>query len=84
MDELTADETSANSCCAPEARATCCGPSAKAKCCDPSHGLGHWLAPVAQTSGVSPSATSVIFRGPQHLAPNFRVEPFLLERVSHR
>jgi arsenite methyltransferase len=40
MAELTAAETTAESCCAPEAQATCCEPSAKAECCDPSHGEG--------------------------------------------
>jgi arsenite methyltransferase len=39
MAELTtATETTASSCCAPEAQATCCEPSAKAECCGPSHG----------------------------------------------
>ena len=33
MAELTTAETTANSCCAPEAQATCCEPSAKAECC---------------------------------------------------
>jgi arsenite methyltransferase len=40
MAELTADETTADSCCAREAQATCCESSAKAECCDPSHGEG--------------------------------------------
>jgi arsenite methyltransferase len=41
MAELTTTaDTTANSCCAPEAQATCCEPSAKAECCDPSHGEG--------------------------------------------
>jgi arsenite methyltransferase len=41
MAELTAPtDTTANSCCAPEAQTTCCEPSAKAECCDPSHGEG--------------------------------------------
>ena len=41
MAELsTTAETTANSCCAPEAQAACCKPSAKAECCDPSHGEG--------------------------------------------
>jgi arsenite methyltransferase len=40
MAELTADETTADACCAPEAQATCCEPSAKAECCGPSHGEG--------------------------------------------
>jgi SAM-dependent methyltransferase len=41
MAELTTPaETTANSCCAPEAQATCCEPSAKAECCDSSHGEG--------------------------------------------
>ena len=41
MAELTTtDETTADSCCAPEARASCCEPSAKAECCGPSHGEG--------------------------------------------
>lgn len=41
MAELsTTDETTADSCCAPEAQATCCEPSAKVECCDPSHGEG--------------------------------------------
>jgi hypothetical protein len=35
---ITTSETTAISCCAPEAQATCCEPSAKAECCDPSHG----------------------------------------------
>jgi hypothetical protein len=39
MAELTTTtETTASSCCVPEAQATCCEPSAKAECCDPSHG----------------------------------------------
>jgi hypothetical protein len=39
MAELTTTgETTASSCCAPEAQATCCVPSAKAECCHPSHG----------------------------------------------
>jgi arsenite methyltransferase len=40
MAELTADETTADSCCASEAQGTCCEPSAKAECCEPSHGEG--------------------------------------------
>jgi hypothetical protein len=40
MAELTAAETTADPCCAPEQQATCCEPSAKADCCDPSHGEG--------------------------------------------
>jgi arsenite methyltransferase len=40
MAELTADETTAGSCCAPDAQAACCEPSAKAECCGPSHGEG--------------------------------------------
>ena len=41
MAELTTSaETTANSCCAPEAQATCCEPSAKVECCGPSHGEG--------------------------------------------
>jgi hypothetical protein len=41
MAELTTPaETTASSCCAPEARATCCDPSAEAECCDPSRGEG--------------------------------------------
>ncbi len=35
MAELTTTaDTTANSCCAPEAQATCCQSSAKAECCD--------------------------------------------------
>jgi hypothetical protein len=33
MAELTAAETTTNSCCAPEQQATCCEPSAKDDCC---------------------------------------------------
>ncbi|MGD0197383.1 MAG: arsenite methyltransferase [Solirubrobacteraceae bacterium] len=41
MAELsTPVETTANSCCAPDAQASCCEPSAKAECCDPSHAEG--------------------------------------------
>jgi arsenite methyltransferase len=41
MAELTtAAETTASSCCAPDAQSTCCEPSAKAECCGPSHGEG--------------------------------------------
>jgi len=40
MAELIAAETTAGSCCAPDAQATCCEPSAKAECCAPSHGEG--------------------------------------------
>lgn len=40
MAELSIDETTADSCCPPEAQATCCEPSAKAACCGPSHGDG--------------------------------------------
>jgi hypothetical protein len=41
MAELTStDDTSASSCCEPEAQATCCEPGAKAVCCGPSHGEG--------------------------------------------
>jgi hypothetical protein len=40
MDELTAPETTADACCAPEQQASCCEPSAKADCCDSSHGEG--------------------------------------------
>ena len=39
MAELTTTtETTATSCCAPEAQATCCEPTAKTECCDPSLG----------------------------------------------
>ncbi len=41
MAELTTPaDTTASSCCTPEAQATCCEPSAKADCCDPIHGEG--------------------------------------------
>jgi arsenite methyltransferase len=41
MAELsTPTDTTNDSCCAPEAKATCCEPSAKAECCDASHGEG--------------------------------------------
>jgi hypothetical protein len=40
MAELTAVDTTADACCAPEAQATCCEPSAKVECCAPSHGDG--------------------------------------------
>jgi hypothetical protein len=41
MAELTTPaETTASSCCAPEAQVACCAPSAKTECCDPSHGEG--------------------------------------------
>jgi hypothetical protein len=38
MAELTAPETTADACCAPEQQASCCEPSAKPGCCDSSHG----------------------------------------------
>jgi SAM-dependent methyltransferase len=38
MADLTVANTSTDSCCAPEQRATCCGPSEKAGCCG--HGEG--------------------------------------------
>jgi len=47
----TAGETTASSCCAPEAQASCCEPSAKASCCDPSHGED-----CACSAGKSPEA----------------------------
>jgi hypothetical protein len=60
MAELrTPAETTATSCCAPEAQVTCCEPSAKAECCDPSHrdgcgcsAQGHrkWQRPVTFVS----------------------------------
>jgi hypothetical protein len=34
MAELTAPETTADACCAPEQQASCCEPSAKAGCCE--------------------------------------------------
>jgi arsenite methyltransferase len=40
MAELTAAETTADPCCAPDQQATCCEPSAKADCCGPRHGEG--------------------------------------------
>jgi SAM-dependent methyltransferase len=40
MAELTTAETTAGSCCAPEAQSTCCEPSAKVECCGPDHGDG--------------------------------------------
>jgi arsenite methyltransferase len=40
MAELTATDTSAHSCCAPERQATCCEPSAKADCCGHDEGCG--------------------------------------------
>ena len=40
MAELTAAETTADPCCAPEQQATCCEPSAKADCCGPTHAGG--------------------------------------------
>jgi SAM-dependent methyltransferase len=40
MAELSATETTANACCAPEAQASCCEPSAKADCCGESHADG--------------------------------------------
>ncbi len=54
MAELTAPtDTTANSCCAPEAQATCCDPSAKAECCDPSHGDGCGCAADTTTTQAS-------------------------------
>ncbi len=50
MAELTSTaETTASSCCAPEAQATCCESSAKTECCDPRYGEG--CGCVADTSG---------------------------------
>jgi hypothetical protein len=40
MAELTAAETTADPCCAPEQQATCCEPSAKADCWDHDEGCG--------------------------------------------
>jgi hypothetical protein len=41
MAELTTPaDTTATSCCVPEAQAKCCEPNAKAECCDPRHGEG--------------------------------------------
>ena len=40
MAELSTTETTADSCCAPEAQASCCEPSAKTDCCGDSHASG--------------------------------------------
>jgi SAM-dependent methyltransferase len=57
MAELnTTGETTANSCCAPEAQATCCDARAKAECCDPSHGEG---CGCAAGESINPAASAV-------------------------
>jgi arsenite methyltransferase len=38
--ELTATNTTADPCCAPEQQATCCEPSTKADCCGHNEGCG--------------------------------------------
>jgi hypothetical protein len=40
MADLSAPETSAHACCAPEQQVTCCEPSAKAECCGHDEGCG--------------------------------------------
>jgi hypothetical protein len=40
MAELSAAETTADRCCAPERQASCCEPSAKADCCGHEDGCG--------------------------------------------
>ncbi len=40
MAELSAPETTAHACCAPERQVTCCEPSAKAECCGHDEGCG--------------------------------------------
>jgi hypothetical protein len=40
MAELTAAETTADYCCAPEQQATCCEPSVKADCCSDGEACG--------------------------------------------
>jgi arsenite methyltransferase len=40
MAELTATDTTADLCCAPEQQVTCCEPSAKADCCGHEGGCG--------------------------------------------
>jgi hypothetical protein len=40
MAELSATETTADPCCAPEQQASCCEPSAKADCCGHDEGCG--------------------------------------------
>jgi hypothetical protein len=40
MAELTAAETTADPCCAPEQQASCCEASAKAECCGHEEGCG--------------------------------------------
>jgi hypothetical protein len=49
MAELTATDTPANPCCAPEQQATCCEPSAKADCCDHDEGCGCDVLPDTAT-----------------------------------
>jgi hypothetical protein len=50
MVELTAAETTADPCCAPEQQATCCEPSAKTDCCGHEEGCG--CAAATQASDV--------------------------------
>jgi hypothetical protein len=40
MAELTAAETTADTCCPPEQQAACCEPGAKADCCGHGEGCG--------------------------------------------
>ncbi|HEY3971332.1 MAG TPA: methyltransferase domain-containing protein [Solirubrobacteraceae bacterium] len=54
MAELTTPaDTTATSCCAPEAQPTCCEPSVKAECCNPSHGEGCGCAADTTTTQTS-------------------------------
>jgi hypothetical protein len=64
MAELTADEITTDSCCAPEAQAACCEPSAKVECCDPSHGegCGCAAAPRARHSTAAARSSGQIVR----------------------
>jgi hypothetical protein len=57
MAELTAAETTADACCAPEQQASCCEQSAKGECCDPSHGEGCGCAAILRASKPSERPT---------------------------
>jgi arsenite methyltransferase len=59
MAELSATETTANACCAPEAQASCCEPSAKADCCGETRVDSHRAGSCGCEAGSAADASAV-------------------------
>jgi hypothetical protein len=85
MAELSAAETTADPCCAPERHATCCEPSAKADCCGHEEGCGcaaevreRYAAAAVQVTTTDPAPDAA------HRARRSGEHQRIVARVIHR